>query len=172
MSDCASIQDRIPLVANGVAEWTAEESAHLAACADCAADWRTVAVARRLGDTAANRVDAVRVSRTVIARLASDRVARRWRRGGWVAGLAAAAAVVLMVRVASAPGRTDAVTPQPVSTALHVPLAELETLNTDELESVLDGLDQPIGSGAAPDAPRLGDLDDLQLERVLRSLEG
>lgn len=172
MTDCASIQDRIPLVANRLSEWTPEEAAHLAACAECSAEWRVVDVARRLGDAAERRVDPGRVSRAVMARLASDRAARRWRRGGWIAGLAAAATVVLMVRVASERGRIATVDTPSASTALHVPIAELEALDTEELESVLDGLDQPIGSGAAPDAPHLGDLDDVQLERVLRSLEG
>ncbi len=172
MTDCASIQDRIPLVANARSAWSPDEAAHLSACPECAAEWRVVAAVRRLGDVAAGRVDADRVSRHVMARLASDRAARRWRAGGWIAGLAAAAAVVLMLRGGSTRSPKGEATTPPVATALHVPIAELESLDTAELESVLDGLDQPIGSGAAPDAPHLGDLDDVQLERVLRSLEG
>lgn len=172
MTDCASIQDRIPLVANGLSVWTPGEAAHLTACPECAAEWRVVATVRRLGDTAAGQVDADRVSQRVMARLASDRAARRWKIGGGIAGLAAAAAVVLMVRVAAVQSPSGAATTPSVATALHVPIAELESLDTQQLESVLDWLDQPIGSGAAPDAPHLGDLDDVQLERVLRSLEG
>lgn len=172
MTDCASIQDRIPLVANGLSSWTPGEAAHFTDCPDCAAEWHIVSTARRLGDAAAGQVDADRVSRRVMARLASDRAGRRWRIGGGIAGLAAAAAVVLMVRTAVVRSPSGAATTPPVAAVLHVPIAELESLDTAELESVLDGLDQPLGSGAAPDAPHLGDLDDVQLERVLRSLEG
>jgi hypothetical protein len=172
MTDCESVQDRIPLVAHGLGEWTAEERAHLNACPECSAEWRIVESVRRMGDIAAARVDPERVNRTVLARLASDRTVARWRRGGWLTGLAAAAVLVLMVRVVSRQVRVEMTTAPAATTALHVPLAELETLNTEELESVLEGLDEPLGSGAAPDAPHLGDLDDHQLERVLRSLEG
>jgi len=172
MTDCEAIQDRIPLVANGLAEWGAAEAAHLAACAACGAEWRIVAAARRLGDAAAQRIDPDRVHRAVLLRLASERRAARWRRGGWLAGLAAAAVLVLMVRVGSRQASAGPDTTPSATVVLHVPLAELEALNAEELESVLDGLDEPLGAGAAPDAPRLGDLDDHQLERVLRSLEG
>ncbi len=54
----------------------------------------------------------------------------------------------------------------------HLPLAELENLDSLQLQSVLDGLDAPIGAGANSDAPPLGDLENSELERVLRSLEG
>lgn len=172
MNDCESVQDRIPLVASGLAEWDAEESAHLATCASCAAEWRIVATARRLSDAAALRVDPARVSRAVLQGLGAERRAARWRRGGWFAGLAAAAVLIVMVRAGTRQTTTGTDTIQPASTALHVPLAELEALSAEELQSVLDGLDEPLGSGAAPDAPHLGDLDDHQLERVLRSLEG
>jgi hypothetical protein len=172
MTDCESIQDRIPLVAGGLAAWSDQESAHLATCAECTAEWRVVQSARRLGDAAARRVDPARVSSAVLARLAAERRRARWKRGGLLAGLAAAAAVVLMLRSTS---HTAAPGPDPVQaagTALHVPIAELDRLDAGQLEAVLEGLDQPLGAGAAPDAPHLGDLDDNQLERVLRSLEG
>jgi predicted anti-sigma-YlaC factor YlaD len=172
MTDCEAIQERIPLVANGMAEWDVVEAAHLAACPACSAAWRTVAAARRLGDAAALRVDPARVNRAVLLNLASERTAARWRRGGWLAGLAAAAVLVLMVRVGPWHASGGAENSPTVSATLHVPLAELEALNAEELESVLDGLDEPLGAGSAPDAPHLGDLDDHQLERVLRSLEG
>ncbi len=41
-----------------------------------------------------------------------------------------------------------------------------------ELESVLEDLDAPLGAGNLNGSSGLGDLDDGQLERVLRSLEG
>jgi anti-sigma factor RsiW len=172
MTDCESIQDRVPLVANGEAEWSEAEAAHLASCRECAAEWRLIQTARRLGDTAATRIDPAQVGRAVLARLAAERRRSRWKRSGWLAVLAAAAAVTLVVRLSShGPGAGSESMP-PSATAFHVPIAELERLDAGQLESVLEGLDEPLGSQAAPDAPHLGDLDDHQLERVLRSLEG
>jgi hypothetical protein len=40
------------------------------------------------------------------------------------------------------------------------------------LQSVLQDLDAPLGTGTLNNTPGLGDLDDVQLERLLRSLEG
>ena len=172
MSECESIQDRIPLVANGAAEWNEAEAAHLASCPECSAEWRLIQTARRVGDSAARGVNPAHVSQAVLSRLAAGRRAARWKTGGWIVGLAAAAAVVLMVQVGN--HRTDRATGAMTAAVetLHVPLAELERLDASQLESVLEGLDEPLGSRAAPDTPHLGDLNDHQLERVLRSLEG
>ena len=174
MSECESIQDRMPLIASGAAVWTDPESAHLAGCADCSATWQIVETARALGESAARRVDPAQVGGAVLARLREERRAARWKRGGWIAGLAAAAAIVLIVWGKSAPGGLGgpSVPVAAVTQPLRVPLAELERLDAAQLEAVLDGIDQPLGAGAAPDAPHLGDLDDHELERVLRSLEG
>jgi hypothetical protein len=175
MTECESMQERMPLVAHGQSEWTGAELGHLAACPDCSAEWRLVQTAARLGGPAARRLDPGRISVAVLGQLAAARRGARWRRGGWLAGLAAAAVLVLMVWGGS--HRRGATTGTPESPAanaqaLHVPLAELENLDASELEAVLEGLDAPLGSQAAPDAPHLGDLNDDQLERVLRSLEG
>ncbi|MBK8005811.1 MAG: sigma-70 family RNA polymerase sigma factor [Gemmatimonadetes bacterium] len=59
-----------------------------------------------------------------------------------------------------------------VAVGFHLPLAELDQADAEVLEAVLDQLDAPVGEGSSMDAPSLGDLDDTQLERVLRSLEG
>ncbi|MEO8139083.1 MAG: hypothetical protein ABI742_05520 [Gemmatimonadota bacterium] len=172
MNDCESIQERIPLVAHGAAEWSEAEAAHLASCPDCSAEWCLIQTARRVGDAAAGHVNPTRVNQAVLARLAAGRRAARWKTRGWIAGLAAAAAVILMVQVGNhRAGRAPDV-PAAATAAFHVPLAELEQLDASQLESVLEGLDEPLGSHAAPDSPYLGDLNDHQLERVLRSLEG
>ena len=55
---------------------------------------------------------------------------------------------------------------------LTLPLAELDSLDVGQLQAVLDGLDSPVGEATPGEAPSFGDLDDSQLERVLRSLEG
>jgi len=172
MIDCRSMTDRMVPVAHGRAAWTGEEAAHLASCPDCAAGWRLVAAARQHGDSAARRLEAARVSREVLARLDLERGRRRWRRMGLIGSLAAAALVALVVwtdRNRSHPVQGGgAVTAQ----LFQFPLAELESLDAGELSTVLEGLEAPLGAEATPEAPGLGDLQDTELERVLRSLEG
>lgn len=51
-------------------------------------------------------------------------------------------------------------------------MAELDALDEDQLQAVLEHLDAAAGSLDGGVEPRMGDLDDQQLERVLRSLEG
>jgi hypothetical protein len=172
MIDCQSMTDRMVAVAHGRAVWTDEEAAHLARCPDCAAGWRLVAAARQHGDSAARRLEPARVSREVLARLDLERGRRRWRRMGLIGSLAAAALLTLVVW-------TDGNRGQPVqgggadaAQSFELPLAELESLDPGELTTVLEGLESPLGAEAPPEAPGLGDLQDSELERLLRSLEG
>jgi hypothetical protein len=169
MTDCEKVTDRMALVAHGGAEWSAEESGHLADCADCGAEWRLVQAALRLGDAAARRIDPAQVGRSVLVRLAAR---RRRQRASWVGLLAAAAALTAVVWTAQPRRPPDLATATSSATEFHLPLAELEDLDVPQLQSVLDGLDAPIGAGTGSDAPALGDLRDSELERVLRSLEG
>lgn len=174
MTPCEMLSDRMVLVAHGTAEWTAAETEHLAACADCRHEWRLVKGAPRIGSEAARRTDPARVSAQVLATLAVERRRRRWFRAGGLVGLAAAAALAIMVSTADwrAPG-SDAGSMVAVETdGFHLRLAELESLDEAELEAILDGLEVPLSEGAGGAPPALGDLDDTQLERVLRSLEG
>ncbi len=172
MTPCEQVTERMVAVAHGAGALTGEEQAHLAACPDCALEWRLVQAAGRLGDRAAGRVDPARVSHAVLGTLRAERRRGQWIRRGALAGLAAAAALVLMVRTSGpAPGRAGDL-PGAATAALYVPRAELESLYEGQLEAVLDGLDAPLTEGGAVAPPALGDLDDAQLERVLRSLEG
>jgi anti-sigma factor RsiW len=168
MTDCESVTDRIPVVALGRDAWTAEEAAHLASCPACQAEWKVVETARRLGDSAARRVDPDRVNSIVIARLRAD---RRWRRAAWIGAVAVAAAMALVVWTARPTHQAG-----PIATrgavGFHLPLAELDRLDSGQLERILEDLEAPLGAQAAPEAPELGDLKDSELERVLRTLEG
>jgi len=173
MINCELLVDKMPLVAHREAAWTPEESAHLSDCAECAASWRVVSIAPRLGDMIAQRLDLPRITRQLQDRLARDRGAGRWKRTGWITGLAAAAVLTVMVwngtrHVPDAPGTATSAS----GSALEVPLAELEGLDGDQLQAVLEALDAPLGATGGGPSPSFGDLDDSQLERVLRSLEG
>jgi hypothetical protein len=169
MISCEAMSERMPDVATGRASWSADEATHLQACPDCSSEWRIVQAAARLGDAAVAEVHPDRLSGLLRARLKGARRADRWRRTGWVVGLAAAAAVTLVVwtgRGHEPQGMTQA----PAS--LLIPVAELDSLSTSQLEAVLDGFDAPLDEEPSPATPMLNDLDDQQLERVLRSLEG
>ena len=174
MSPCELLSDRMVPVAHGTADWTATEAEHLASCADCREEWRLIQGARRLGAEAARRTDTARVSRQVLATLAGERRRRRWVRAGGMVGLAAAAALAIMVSTGNQQGPGDDAGSMAVveTEGLQLRLAELESLNEAELEAILDGLEVPLSEGAGGAPPALGDLDDTQLERVLRSLEG
>lgn len=162
---CQAMSDRMPEVAAGGSPWSDAEAAHLAECPGCQEEWRLVQVAAALGDAAGRAVVPDRVSQVVLRRL---KARRRWQRTGWVAGLAAAAAVMLAVWTG---GRTS---PRPAAAVdrFLIPVAELDSLDTAQLETVLENLDAPLGSGRLGGGLPLGELNDVQLERVLRSLEG
>ncbi len=164
-----ALRERMPEVAGGAAQWSVADAAHLAACADCAAEWRVVQTAQRLGAAAASRVDPARLGAAVLAGVARERKVLRWKRTGWLTGLAAAASLMLLVWR----GRPQHTAPAETAVAEYrLPLAELESLDEQQLQAVLDALDAPLGDGGSAGGPTLGDLDDIQLERVLRSLEG
>lgn len=168
MTICDALSERMPEVARGEAHWDAAALAHLAACRECAAEWRVVSAAVALG-RAAPLIDPEEVGRVVLRRLAASggrrRRARRWL--GALVGLAAAAAIVLVLRSPAAPveGRPD-VPPTPVF------LPELDSLSALQLESVLGSIDRPLGTVRTLDAPGLSGLSDDQLADVLQSMEG
>lgn len=180
MSDeiCGTVQDKLPLVAHGRAGWTPAEASHLAACPECSAEWALVQRAAQVGASAAARLDTARLTAGVLGEVRRRRGQDRWRRSAGILGLAAAAVLVVTVAL-RAPQRgdvahgTDSAPPVTVASGvLTLPLAELDSLDAGQLEAVLDGLDAPVGEATPGDAPSFGDLDDSQLERVLRSLEG
>jgi hypothetical protein len=149
-------------VAHGRSSWTGPEAAHLAACLDCAAEWRLTARAADAGIGV--QVDPDRLAEAVLARLAAPPPRRP--SFGWVVGLAAAAIVILALQ--ARPGQPSVPAPAPAATVL----SELDDLTHDELLTVLDALDPLPDDATVPVATPLGDLTPGELERVLRSLEG
>jgi hypothetical protein len=140
MSECTRLSDRIPLVILGRQEWSVEETRHLGECASCRAEWELVQTANRLGEKVGRRIDDGKVSRVVLARLASVRAARSRSRAWSAAGLAAAAAIAGLIWTGSSVDRTTRV-PLPVA-ALQIPLPELDRLQPAELDSVLQAIDE------------------------------
>ncbi|MEP7324750.1 MAG: hypothetical protein ABI836_02275 [Gemmatimonadota bacterium] len=153
----------------GSDHWSREEEEHLSVCADCRAEWQLLARGAALG-AGLPSLDAGRIGSMVQQRLAAERRKARNRRRAWVvAPLAAAAAIVLVV---TRPGEKPASGQGPVATRLEIPFTELDSLSASQLQAVLETLEPPLGSSSTLDAPSLQDLDDHQLERLLRSLEG
>jgi len=127
-------------------------------------------VAARLGDRAADRVNAEAVARAVVERLRTAAVmplARRVRRPGPAWLRLAAALVVLagagVVARRVIPGSDPA--PRLVGDALT-------DLGAQQLTELLGSLDQTLTGPEAPASDGLDDLDAEQLERVLQALEG
>jgi hypothetical protein len=176
--DCEMLSEKMPAVAQGEASWTPAESAHLSACFACAGEWRLIQRAAHLGEGAAAGLDTAGLSASIMARVATRGRRDRFTRNAWYTGLAAAAAIALVVFTGRSGNRgeigsvVDSGATPTVDLTFHLPLSELEALDSDQLQSVLDGLDSPVGEADPGLAPSFGDLDDTQLERVLRSLEG
>jgi len=166
MTSCEEMLERMPAVALGETQWTKEEALHLAGCVSCQAEWSLIQKAVAVGSQAP-ALDLEKTSAAVLGRLRAERRERRLRRAGLLGGLAAAAAVALVVW-SRVPHHTQRTVPE----AFRIPVAELDSLDNGELESVLQDLDAPLGAGTLNSTPGLGDLDDVQLERLLRSLEG
>ena len=124
MTTCTQLSDRMPDVAHGASRWTETEERHLAACADCRAEWELVTAASRLGAAIRSPADPALVSSLLLARLARERQRTRLRARLWTAaGLAAAAAVILAVWTGAGlrPGDRAAGTAPRVATAPVAP---------------------------------------------------
>ncbi len=177
MTTCEQLSDRMPAVARGQSAWTPGERMHLEACPGCRREWELVRLTAGLGREWETRIDGARMARAVSARLAREgrrhQHRRRWTWSG-VAALAAAAALALVFRAPWRPRALPART-GPVAAAsgeFVIPVAGIDSLSADQLESVLETMDVPLISTTSVEAPSLQELDDQQLERVLRSLEG
>jgi hypothetical protein len=164
MTVCEQLSDRMPAIAAGE-QWTAAEAAHLAGCADCAAEWAVVAATHQLGADLPG-LNAHHVAERVLGRLRAERAAVRARRRGLTfAGLAAAAAIAVAVwtgrPAGPAGGRTG---------AADLSLVELDSLRAPELEALLHSMDRTDDGDPLHAVPSV--LDDGELDRVLEALEG
>ena len=170
MSACERLSDRMPLATAGQ-PWTADESAHLDECPDCAAEWALFQAARGLGVDVGDGLHPHHVSERVLGRLRADRIASRKRRWGYaLAGLAAAAAVV--VAISTGPSRERGTAPR-VDVAANLILPELDSLRASELEVLLQSMDRPMDEGSIDLTPPVpSDLEGEELDGVLEALEG
>jgi hypothetical protein len=136
-------------------------------------DTDMINVARRLGATAAERLDVDAIARRVVERLREQPVQRpTWIRVQW---LRIAAAFVLLIGGAVAVHEIIPVR-EGIGHPAHFVADDLNGLSTDELQRVLDRFDDLV-SGTSTAVPESGggdlhELDAQQLQRVLRSLEG
>jgi len=182
MTSCTQLSDRMPDVAHGASRWTETEERHLAACADCRAEWELVTAACRLGAPFRPPADPALMASLVLERLAHERRRARFRVRLWpAAGLAAAAAVILAVwtGVGVRPGGDGArgtaprvATAPPDAPRAELPLPELDDLPAEALDSILQALDSPGARADTYELPGLGDPGDRELERALTGLEG
>jgi len=173
MTTCEQLSDRMPAVARGQIGWSAEEESHLATCAECRLEWELISAASGLGRDLTAALDPHHVTERVLGRLRAERRSRRRRMGWAVAGIATAAAVALVVWAGPLRPGPRIAAPAPVADVAEIPLPELDSLATPELEAVLHALDAPIGTSVeGVDSSGLDDLDTRELQHVLDRLEG
>src|SRR5438552_2697898 len=131
-----------------------------------------IAAAKRLGAGPADRLEVEATARKVMERLRVQPVERpAWIRISWVR---IAAAVVIVLGGGFAVHQmwpVEATSGHPP----HLVADDLSDLSTDQLRDVLDRFDEMVG-GTGTTLPEgssdLRELDEQQLRRVLRSLEG
>jgi anti-sigma factor RsiW len=173
MNACERLSDRMPDVVLHRSEWTPEEAAHLAACAECRAEWELVLAARALGDGAPTVSDPSALSAALQRRLAEDRAGRARARRAWsFAGAAAAAAGILVAVMTERDAGTVAAPQAAVEAEALVPLPELEGLETAQLDTLLHSIDRPFAGPSTLDASTLGEHEDGELEQVFATWEG
>jgi hypothetical protein len=173
MNDCERLSDRMPDVALRQSEWTPDEAAHLATCADCLAEWELVLAARALDESAPTVSDLTALPGVLQRRLLEDRARRTRARRAWSLAAAAAAAAAILVAVVSQrdPGPAAGVrTVAGVETL--VPLPELEGLETGQLDTLLQSLDRPSAGTSTLDASTLGEYENGELEQMFATWEG
>jgi hypothetical protein len=173
MSDCGWLSDRMPALALGRAEWTADETRHLAGCRSCQEEWELVRLSSRLGEDVGARLDPEAATRAVLERIRRARLEAHDRRRSWTfAALATAAAIAAAVWTGRPVTRSVPPSGRPVvAAALQIPLPELDNLEPAELNTVLQTVDEPLVGGPT-DAPAPGDPDDDDLAGVLDTWEG
>jgi hypothetical protein len=173
MIECEPMQDRMPEVVHGRAAWTETEIAHLAQCADCALEWRIVRAGMRLEEN--TDVVAERVAQTVSRRL------REHEGSGRIVGqlrwrgatIGLLAAAASVALVVGVVYRDRSRPPAVSDTVVAVALLpELQELDEGQLESVLRSLGPSAGDATPGVLPHLEDLTDSELEQLLRSEGG
>jgi hypothetical protein len=169
MTTCTQLSDRMPDVAHGTSRWTETEEHHLAACADCRAEWELVTAASRLGAALPSPADADLVSRLLLGRLARERQRTRLRARLWTAaGLAVAAAVMLAVWTGARTG------PRPGDSVPRVATAPVTTARPEGAGAPGDSAPPATRGPALATAPTgtagdelpLPELDDLPAEAL------
>jgi len=164
MTDCILLSDRMPAVAQGEAQWSAVDEAHLAACPDCAAEWAIVRQAAASGRKVVHAIDSSRMTDRVLAGLRVPEASPVTRRPfKWAVPLALAAGLALvLLRL-----RVPEVPPVAETTVLSL-LPEAETLSDADLESLLRLI--PVADPADPGVTET--LTDEEITQMLQDLEG
>ena len=160
------LQDRMPEVARGTTDWDPSETAHLAGCAECGAEWALIRAAAKVGAGIERDFDVARAAHAVTERLRHHRPLHRRPAVRTLIGLAAAAAIAFVFLRPVVPTPTA-----PAATEARL-LPELDSLNVEELTLLADAIEPPLAETPLGADPALTDLDSTQLTRVLRSLEG
>ena len=165
MSGCDRLSDRMPAVALGRAIWSSEDERHLAGCPDCRTEWDLVRQTARLG-AGLPRLDHTAIV-SGLRRDLAERPVERPRRWGWAwtSGLAAAGvAGLIWAGTQSSDGGPGAIAAGGATPP--------ESLTDAQADSLLQSDDEPLAGWSMLESPGLGDLNEDELEQVLRTWEG
>ena len=171
MNDCTWLSDRMPAVAQGQAEWTLDETRHLARCPSCREEWELVQVAKRSGDGLRLASEPALMARAVLQRLQRERARQSWVWSWATVAAAVAFLAALWMKPLNGPFSGEREIGSAVA-ASEFPLPELESLQPAELDSVLQTMDETAGGSSTLEDPDLADLNSDELQRVLDSWEG
>lgn len=183
MTDCERISERMPEVAHGGAPWSVDQERHIAGCEACRFEWMLVRRTVRLGAESMPLINETRIAEAVLRKLHTTSPAESIsRRRTWlIVGVTAAAAVVFLLLGRAAPSlrpRAAAVRESVVATApqetarLTLPLPELEDLDTAQLDTVMELLDQPLQANELLESPSASDSDAGAFGREFITSEG
>jgi hypothetical protein len=172
MIDCAALRDRMPDVVHGRAAWTEAEVEHLAICPSCRVEWHMIRAGALLASAIVVREDVVAAAVLQALRVPpAEPVVRRFSwRPALVGAVGIAATVALVVGIPRHPAITTMAGADSAPAAAVFP--ELNGLTDTQLESVLHAVDSSVEDTPSEPQPRLGDLDEAQLEQLIQSVKG
>ncbi len=166
---CQDLSDKMPSVARGDLSWTEAEAQHVAACADCQAEWQIVGAGMAVAHDV--RVDADALADRVLMRLRTEPVVKPFPRSRWLAGIAAVAAAVFLFSRVIGPAPLPPSPAAPPTASLAVDIPGLTALGEEGLAELLESMAPQWTDTPTIDTPSLDDLDSQELEQVQRLWE-
>lgn len=167
--NCQDLSDKMPAVLTGARSWSEAEAQHLAACADCRAEWTVVSSGATVASGAT--VNAEALAERVLLRLRTEPVVKPFHARKWLTGVAAVAAAILVIARVMTTAPLPPGPAAPLTAELAVDIPGLHALGEDGLAEVLESMAPLWTDTPTIDTPSLDDLDPRELEQLQRLWE-